>query len=229
MMGERTFSTESISINDAHSMIGLVEIGTPGQQLAMRFDTTFAEVMVQSTLEDTVVGGGLQYNASSSTSASAEPGMSTVFFEGGEVMTYYAATETFDIGGSLFTEVPFGQLRHYFPSNGDSPMPFNGASGVFGLQHLASAERGFMYAIKDQLPGEIFPFRRFWYSSLTHTDWLCTIDGYRQARNGTLRFGSVDSSDYSGNIAWVDQIGWNWVANLSIISAGQKTNPPNNS
>lgn len=48
--------------NETYRMIGLVEIGTPGQPLTMQFDTRFDGVIVQSITETSVAGGALQYN-----------------------------------------------------------------------------------------------------------------------------------------------------------------------
>jgi hypothetical protein len=63
---------------------------------------------------------------------------------------------------------------------------------------------------------------------LTKKEWVFTLDLYRAWNNGTCRFGSIDSSEYRGNIGWSS-----WkndlfeveAVNLTIISAGNRTSP----
>lgn len=134
-------------------MIGLVEIGTPGQVLAMRFDTTFGGVIVQSSTETSVADGAPQYIMNhSSTAAVDSPKTYLHQFANGDIIRYSMLSETFNIGGVLFNSVPVGQLSDYVPGAPDQQV-FKGASGFFGLQHLIPIiEDGFMNVIKGQLP-----------------------------------------------------------------------------
>lgn len=115
-------------------MIGLVEIGTPGQPLAMRFDTAFGGAIVQSITEASVAGGALRYNiyASSTATMDADPELYLHQFANGDRINYTMLLDTFDIGGALFNSVPFGQLHDYYPSSSDQ-LAFNGASGFLSL------------------------------------------------------------------------------------------------
>jgi hypothetical protein len=45
---------------------------------------------------------------------------------------------------------------------------------------------------------------------LTEAAWVGTIDGYRLSENGTLTLGSVDSTEYSGDIGWTEQTSDQW-------------------
>jgi hypothetical protein len=150
-------SIENDLDNEIVSMIGLVEIGTPAQPLAMRFDTTFGGAIVQSITEASVAGGALQYNMNTSSTAAmdADDRLYLHQFANGDKISYTMLLDTFDIGGVLFDGVPFGQLHDYYPASSDQ-LAFNGASGFFGLQHLLPImENGFMDVIKGQLPSKL--------------------------------------------------------------------------
>jgi hypothetical protein len=209
-------------------MIGLVEIGTPGQPLAMQFDTRYFMVVVQSINETAEAAGALRYNMYHSSTVTSRADFDTNLYPqrlaGGDKITYTAWSESFDIGGVLFSNVPFGQLHDYYPASSDGHLVFNGASGYFGLQRLGLGI-GFMSSIRGQLPCKA-PSCLCDFRSLTKEDWVCTIDGYRLSQNGTLRLGSIDSAEYSGDIGWTEQNSLQWTVNLTMISAGDKTNPP---
>lgn len=209
-------------------MIGLVEIGTPGQPLAMQFDIRFDGVIVQSINETSEAAGALRYNMYHSSTATSDADTITNLYlqdlaDGDEVI-YSAWLENFNIGGVLFPGVLFGQLHDYYPASSDGHLVFNGASGYFGLQHL-EVEDSFMSSIRGQLPRKA-PSCLCDFRSLTEEDWVCTIDGYRVSQNGTLRFGSIDSAEYSGDIGWTKQNSIRWTMNLTMISAGDRINPP---
>lgn len=55
-------------ISNMSSLIGLIEIGSPGQTVDMQFDTTFSGVLVQSIIEGPAIDGSPVFNCSSSTS-----------------------------------------------------------------------------------------------------------------------------------------------------------------
>lgn len=144
---------------DRNSVIGLVEIGSPGQSIDVQFDTTFNGVMIQSAQEKPVLGGSPLYNGSESTSLKFF--INSTYdqtFADGAVATATAATETFNIGGALYSNIPFGQLNQYNQNTSEQIMPFGGASGIIGLNHNKwqnSALPSFMYAVIDQLTGKL--------------------------------------------------------------------------
>jgi hypothetical protein len=115
----------------------MIEIGTPGQIVDIRFDTTFNGVMVQSTQEQPVIGGGLQFNSTESSSW-AYMHNTTIdnayvqALNGGIMATALGGTDSFNIGGTLYSSILFSQL-YQFDSN--QVTPFGGASGIIGLNY----------------------------------------------------------------------------------------------
>ncbi|EEA23690.1 podosporapepsin precursor, putative [Talaromyces marneffei ATCC 18224] len=208
-------SSVPITVGDA-GLIGMIEIGTPGQTVDVRLDTTFNGVMVQSTQERSVIGGGLQFNSSESSSweyihNTTIDNAYVQALNGGIMATALGGTDIFNIGGTLYSSIPFGQL-YQFDSN--QITPFGGASGIIGLNYYPWQQFGlpsFMDAIRDQV-----------------TECKCALDSFRVWKNGTWTFGSLDSIENSSNIAWTQRNNNKptWSINITAISAGSMNNPP---
>lgn len=157
-MGMRPVTSTNVKNIDRNSIVGQIEIGTPGQSMDVQFDSTFNRAMVQTSGEEPIIGGGIGYNNSISTTFIRTKDRYTEDFGVGAEAVTITANETFDIGGTLFSEVPFGELFQYKQLTSARLMPFNGASGVIGLGYnpiQSSGQSSFMYAIKDQLQGEL--------------------------------------------------------------------------
>ncbi|KAI7972809.1 hypothetical protein EIK77_003955 [Talaromyces pinophilus] len=137
----------------------MIEIGTPRQTVDVRLDTTFNGVMVQSIQERSVVGGGLQFNTSESSSweyirNTTIDNAYAQALNGGTMATALGGTDLFNITGTLYSSIPFGQL-YQFDSN--QITPFGGASSIIGLNHYPwqqSALPSFIDAIRDQATGK---------------------------------------------------------------------------
>ncbi|PCG99799.1 Peptidase aspartic [Penicillium occitanis (nom. inval.)] len=159
-------SSVPITIADA-GLIGMIEIGTPRQTVDVRLDTTFNGVMVQSIQERSVVGGGLQFNTSESSSweyirNTTIDNAYAQALNGGTMATALGGTDLFNITGTLYSSIPFGQL-YQFDSN--QITPFGGASSIIGLNHYPwqqSALPSFIDAIRDQA-----------------TECKCALDSFR--------------------------------------------------
>ncbi|CRG92898.1 Penicillopepsin [Talaromyces islandicus] len=213
---EKRSQTSSIGLTIGNDgIVGQIQIGTPGQSMDVQFDSTFNGVMVQSDGEEPIIGGGFQYNHSISTTFRDTQDFAYVEGIGeGAVAVAFAGNETVDIGGTLFSEVPFGEMFQYNRLTSGRLMPFNGASGVIGLGYKpvqGSGQSSFMYAIKDQLQG-----------------WVCTLDSYRAWNNGTLTIGATPSLQYADEIAWVDRNPRDdgiWSINITAVSSGGKIDP----
>ncbi|KAH8691829.1 putative endothiapepsin precursor, partial [Talaromyces proteolyticus] len=192
----------------------IINIGTPGQSMDVRFDSAFNGVTVQSTMEDPLPVTGVVFNQTESTSFESSADNYYYEFGDGSWVEVVFASDTIDIGGVDFTDIPFGRLN-YHQEIGRS-LPFGGGSSVIGLnlnpnQGLAK-KPSFMYAIKSQLK-----------------EWTCMFDSSREWRNGTVKFGEVSPADYSGDIAWAGRViddDETWAINLTAISAGSRTDPP---
>jgi hypothetical protein len=147
-----------------NSLIGLIEIGSPGHTIDMQFDTTFSGVLVQSTYEGSPIDGSPVYNCSASTSCvfivegkNHDIPVEEYKFEDGIVAWANPGIETFNIGGVLYSDIGFGQLHDYDLMNSAQNMPFGGASGVIGFNVYPFQDSGqpsFMSAISDQVTGE---------------------------------------------------------------------------
>ncbi|KUL81409.1 hypothetical protein ZTR_10081 [Talaromyces verruculosus] len=198
--------------------VGIIEIGSPGQTIDVQFDTTFNGVLVRSTRENPAdVNGSLVYNSSDSTSwdhiDNSVTNPYTQQFQDGAYAVAFAGTETFNIGGTLYSNIGFGQLVQYNQNTSGQASPFGGARGIIGLSYdsLEPLLPNFMSAIAGQL-----------------TEWKCTLDSSRQWQNGTWTFGSLESEDNHADIAWADRnvAQPTWSINISAISAGSRKNPP---
>ncbi|EED22722.1 DNA-directed RNA polymerase II subunit RPB1, putative [Talaromyces stipitatus ATCC 10500] len=194
------------------SLIGLVEIGTPGQSVYVQFDTAFDETVIQPVSQvNPVIGTGVGYDYSSSTSFIPITGINDSLFDvsTGVVLTE-TANETFNIGGRLYTDVTFGLLQDFSSYPSGQAMPFNGAAGVIGL----SRDSELMYDLKNHL-GD--------------TEWVCALDSYRLGKNGTWSFGNIR---HKGDIAWTEasppgQFGSSWWSiNVTAISAAGRKRLP---
>lgn len=142
------------------SPVGIIEIGSPGQTIDVQFDTTFNGVLVRSTRENPAdIDGSLVYNSSDSTSwghmdnSVANP--YTQQFQDGAYAVAFAGTETFNIGGTLYSNIGFGQLVQYNQNTSGQASPFGGARGIIGLSYdsLEPLRPNFMSAIAGQLTG----------------------------------------------------------------------------
>lgn len=140
--------------------MGIIEIGSPGQTIDVQFDTTFNGILVRSTRENpTDINRSLVYNSSDSTSwgyidnSVANP--YTQQFQDGAYAISFAGTETFNIGGTLYSDIGFGQLEEYNQNTSGQATPFGGTSGIIGLSYdsLQPLLLNFMAAIADQLTG----------------------------------------------------------------------------
>jgi Eukaryotic aspartyl protease len=216
--------------------MGIIEIGSPEQTIDVQFDTAFGGVLVRSIYErSTDIDGILVYNTSDSKSwnyaYNSIPGdtyMQT--FEDNAYAIAFAGTETFNIGGKLYSDIAFGQLEQYYPNTSGRAIPFGGTSGIIGLNYNSIQQPGFpsfMSAIQDQLTGTLKQgFRE--HSLTLRLEWKCALDSSREWQNGTWIFGSLESLDDRVGIAWadrnVDQPSWS--VNISAISAGSRKNPP---
>ncbi|KAF3404142.1 hypothetical protein DPV78_003412 [Talaromyces pinophilus] len=200
--------------------MGIIEIGSPGQTIDVQFDTTFNGVLIRSTRENlTGIDGILVYNSSNSQSwgyiyNSITENTYTQTLESDAYAVAFANTETFNIGGVLYSDIPFGELEQYYPNTHGPALPFGGTSGIIGLNYNSTTQSllpSFMYAIRDQL-----------------IEWKCALDSSREWKNGTWMFGSLESLDYGAAIAWADRNikQPTWSFNISAISAGSRTNPP---
>ncbi|EED22539.1 endothiapepsin precursor, putative [Talaromyces stipitatus ATCC 10500] len=202
------------------SLIGLIEIGSPGQTIDVQFDTTFNGTLIQSTYEGAVISGSPVYNSSDSTSVNeiisenyGVPLFLYTFADSAEA-TAIAGSETFNIGGVLYSDIAFGQLWEYDLKKSGRIMPFGGASGVIGLNPYPwqpPDSPNFMYAIRNQL-----------------TEWKCSFDLYRAWKNGTLTFGALENPNNRADIAWAERNANQptWSINITAISAGSRKNPP---
>ena len=133
--------------------------------------------------------------------------------------------DTFNIGGKLYTEIPFGELLQYYQNTSLQVMPFGGASGLIGLNYDVP---DFMFAIRDQLSGKP-QFKALGEHSFTLSlEWKCALDSSRAWRNGTWIFGSLESLGNRNNIAWANRNVHRptWSINITAISAGIRNNPP---
>jgi hypothetical protein len=147
---------------DSDSPMGIIEIGSPGQTIDVQFDTTFNGVLVRSTRENLAdTDGILLYNSSESNSwgyiynSIAENTYSQTLKDDSYAVAF-AGRETFNIGGTLYSNIPFGQLQQYYPNSSGQAVPFGGTSGIIGLNYNSSQQPlfpSFMYAISDQLIG----------------------------------------------------------------------------
>jgi hypothetical protein len=157
-----TLHLNMILDTDFNSLLGVIEIGS--QTIDVQFDTTFNGVLVQSTHQETAESsGGYIYNSSKSNSwnsifSSTIEDTYTQNFEDNAYAIAIAGTETFNIGGKLYSGIPFGQLERYYENNSGQATPFGGASGIIGLNHDSMQQPGlpsFMFAIQDQLIGKL--------------------------------------------------------------------------
>lgn len=142
--------------------MGIIEIGSPGQTIDVQFDTTFDGVLVRSTREDiTDTNDSPVYNSSDSKSwsyiyGSVPENTYTQTFEDDAYAIAFAGTETFNIGGKLYSDIAFGQLEQYYQNTSGQTIPFGGTSGIIGLNYNSMQQPGFpsfMSAMKDQLIG----------------------------------------------------------------------------
>jgi hypothetical protein len=136
----------------------MIEIDTPRQTIDVRLNTTFNGVMVQSTQERSMINSGLQFNSSKSSSweyihNTTIDNAYVQALNGGIMATALGGTDIFNISGTLYSSIPFGQL-YQFDSN--QITPFGGASGIIGLNYYPWQQSGlpsFMDAIRDQVTG----------------------------------------------------------------------------
>ncbi|EED20960.1 penicillopepsin, putative [Talaromyces stipitatus ATCC 10500] len=200
--------------------MGIIEIGSPAQTIDVQFDTTFNGVLVRSTRENpTDIDGILVYNSSGSRSwgyiyNSIPENTYTQTFEDDAYAIAFAGTETFNIGGKLYSDIAFGQLEQYYPNTSGQAIPFGGTSGIIGLNYNSMQQPlfpSFMYAIQDQL-----------------MEWKCSLNSSREWQNGTWILGSLESLDDRAAIAWADRNidQPTWSVNVSAVSAGSRKNPP---
>jgi hypothetical protein len=140
--------------------VGKIEIGSPGQTIDVQFDTTFNGILVRSTRENpTDINRSLVYNSSDSTSLGhidnsvANP--YTQSFQDGSYAVAFAGTVTFNIGGTLYSNIGFGQLEQYSQNISGQSLPFGGTGGIIGLSYdsLRPLHPNFMSAIAGQLTG----------------------------------------------------------------------------
>jgi hypothetical protein len=146
------------------SLVGLIEIGSPGQTVDMQLDTTFSGIVVQSGYEESVIGGSPVFNCSESTSCAEnvldDHHIPVQEYKLGNDVVLWAipGSETFNFGGELYFDVGFGQLHEYDLTNSGQNLPFSGASGVIGFNMNPLQDSGqpsFMSAISDQVSGEL--------------------------------------------------------------------------
>ncbi|OKL55227.1 hypothetical protein UA08_09504 [Talaromyces atroroseus] len=236
-----TNSGSSVPITIGNNgLIGLIEIGSPGQMMDVQFDTTFNGVMVQSTLDESIIGAGLTYNRSDSASYNVSlpwnimGGLMTEYtqkFDNDAYAIAYPGKETFNIGGTLYSGIPFGQLIQYYQKTSGQIMPFGGASGIIGLNYGSEQQPGiqsFMFAIHDQLSGKP-QFKALGDHAFTLSlEWKCALDSSRAWKNGTWTFGSLESLGNRDSIAWADRNFYppTWSINITAISAGTRKDPP---
>jgi hypothetical protein len=142
--------------------MGIIEIGSPGQTIDVQFDTTFDGVLFRSTRESpTDMNGILVYNSSDSKSwgyiyNSIPENTYTQTFKDDSYAIAFAGTEKFNIGGKIYSDIAFGQLKQYFPNTSGQAVPFGGTSGIIGINYNSMQQPlfpSFMYAIQDHLIG----------------------------------------------------------------------------
>jgi hypothetical protein len=152
-------------VNNMSSLIGLIEIGSPGQTVDMQLDTTFSGVLVQSTFEGPAIDGSPVYNCSASTSCAMivrvdNHDIPIQEYKLGDDVVAWAnpGIETFNLGGVLYSGIGFGQLHDYDLMNSGQNFPFGEASGVIGFNTNSFQDSGqlsLMSAIRDQVTGKL--------------------------------------------------------------------------
>ena len=132
---------------NADSLNGQVQIGTPSQHLDVRFDLGSSAIILNSA--------GFYNSSVSSSFIDRDYRIGTEFSDGSSAQISLA-NESFNIGGTIFNNVPFSQLSEF----SEYDPPFGGAEGILGLNFVESQgfqftyNPSFMQAVKEYLPGK---------------------------------------------------------------------------
>jgi hypothetical protein len=110
------------------------------------------------------------YNSSASTSFTDVDKYICIELDDGSYPLVWLGNETFNIGGTSFSDMSFLQLGEFSLPRAPNSVVFSGLAGIFGLNFIASQSFEFSYnpsfiwAVRKYLLGELLGF----FSLLCH-------------------------------------------------------------